>query len=80
MPLAWLLVLFVPVYKQLGLFMNSKRLFIKLPIINQRILNRLIIDISNNCPSPTVLFSIHSNSGACGKASLLMIRYRINWL
>ena len=29
-----------------------KRLLIVLPIINQRILNRLIIDISINCPSP----------------------------
>ena len=53
MHLAWLLVLFVPVYKQLGLFMIIKRLLIMLPIINQRMLNRLIIDISINCPSPS---------------------------
>ena len=39
MHLAWLLVLFVPVYKQLVHTQNK----IMLPIINQRILNRLII-------------------------------------
>ena len=38
MHLAWLLVLFVPVYKQLDLFTYSKRLLIMFPIINQRIL------------------------------------------
>ena len=51
MHVAWLLVLFVPVYKQLGLFFFYKlkiikRLLIMLSIISQRILNRLIIDIS----------------------------------
>ena len=42
MHLAWLLVLFVPVYKQL-VHTQNKTIIIMLPVINQRVLNRLII-------------------------------------